>query len=202
MLFAATLGGAAQAQATADAPLAAAEGTDTQEPAEFGAPPAPTSYNPSGAYTPSWERPVFPEGGAPVFLDQPGRSPEPPASYLDQAYEARLRSSFLSAQGLKGPLEGGWTLRDAGGKQLYDLQLVDSASGVVDGAWRDLRRAGASDASGLIVGASRTGARFDLRFYSAATGSVTAALTATADGRWAGELMEQGRERAVYLQRN
>jgi hypothetical protein len=165
--------------------------------------PPPTSYNPSGAYTPSYERPVFPQWSTPVFIDQPGRTPEAPPSYVDQAYEARLRASFLSAQGLKGPLEGGWTLSDAGGARLFDLQLVDSAGGSVEGAWRDLRRPGAIDASGLIVGASRIGNRFNLRFYPQGYGEpVVATLTATADGRWSGELNENGQRRTVYLQRN
>jgi hypothetical protein len=209
MLLAAALSGAAQAQSTLQeappevlGPGAAAEGTDTEEPVETGEPPAPTSYNPSGAYTPSYERPVFPQWSSPVFVDQPGRTPDAPPSYIDRAYEARLRASFLSAQGLKGPLEGGWTLTDAGGAQLYDLQLVDSTGGTVDGAWRDLRRPGAIDASGLIVGASRIGAQLNLRFYSGAGGPVTATLTATGDGRWSGELTERGERRTVYLRRN
>lgn len=165
--------------------------------------PPPTSFNPSGAYTPSYERPVFPQWATPVFIDQPGRTPDAPPSYIDQAYEARLRASFLSAQGLKGPLEGGWTLADAGGSRLYDLQLVDSTGGMVDGAWRDLRRPGAIDASGLIVGASRIGSQFTLRFYPQGYGvPVTVTLTAAADGRWSGELNEQGERRTVYLQRN
>lgn len=197
--FAAALAGAAQAQTAGDP----REGTDTAEPVELGEPPPPpTSYNPSGAYTPGYQPPVFPQSGAPVFVDQPGRAPGGPASYLDQAYEARLRSSFLSAQGMKGPLEGGWTLMEAGGGRLYDLQLVDSAGGTVDGAWRDLRRAGALDASGLIVGASRVGSQFTLRFYAVAARPVSVVLTATADGRWSGELAEGGERRAVYLQRN
>ncbi|MFC3079338.1 hypothetical protein ACFODL_14665 [Phenylobacterium terrae] len=259
MLIAAALAGAAQAQTPEDeAPQAvqpgdAAQGTDTEEPGETGAPPAsidealapsvppptsynpsgayapslsapidpqtrlpvspygaagaysppPTSYNPSGAYTPSYERPVFPEWATPVFIDQPGRTPDAPASYIDKAYEARLRASFQSAQGLKGPLEGGWTLADSGGGRLYDLQLVDSTGGTVDGAWRDLRRPGAIDASGLIVGASRIGNQLTLRFYPQGYGEpVIATLTATADGRWSGELTEKGQRRTVYLQRN
>lgn len=165
--------------------------------------PPPTSYNPSGVYAPSYERPVFPQWGTPVFIDQPGRTPDAPPSHVDQAYEARLRASFLSAQGLKGPLEGGWTLTDAAGGRLYDLQLVDSTGGTVDGAWRDLRRPGAIDASGLIVGASRIGNQFNLRFYPQGSGGpVIANLTGTVDGRWSGEITENGERRTVYLQRN
>lgn len=215
-VLAAALAGAVQAQTPdAEAPAAvqpgdAAAGTDTEEPAETGEPPMgaeppappPTSYNPSGAYAPSYTRPVFPQLTTPVFIDQLGRTPDAPPSYIDQAYEARLRASFLSAQGLKGPLEGGWTLADAAGGRLYDLQLVDATGGMVDGAWRDLRRPGAIDASGLIVGASRIGSRFTLRFYAQGYGDpVTATLTAAGDGRWSGELVEKGDRRTVYLQR-
>lgn len=197
--LAAALAGAAQAQSAGE-PV---EGTDTEEPVERGEPPLPpTSYNPSGAYTPSYQRPVFPQWSSPVFIDQPVRTPGGPETYLDQAYEARLRASFLSAQGMKGPLEGGWTLAETGGAKLYGLQFVDSTGGTVDGAWRDLRRPGAIDASGLIVGASRVGSQFTLRFHSVTGGPVSATLTATADGRWSGELTEKGERRAVYLQRN
>lgn len=239
VLAAAALGGAAGAQTPdLDAPAAvqpgdAAEGTDTEEPAETGepataaptspsggyvpslsapidpqtrlpaSPPPPTSYNPSGAYAPSYERPVFPQWSTPVFIDQPGRTPDAPPSYIDRAYEARLRASFLSAQGMKGPLEGGWTLTDAAGGRLYGLQLVDSTGGTVDGAWRDLRRPGAINASGLIVGAARVGNQFTLRFYAQGYGEpVVATLSATADGRWSGELSEKGERRMVYLQRD
>ena len=67
----------------------------------------------------------------------------------DQAYDARLRSAMAAAQALRGPLEGGWIM-STNGQDLYALELIDR-SGVVEGAWRDLRRAGALDASGFIV---------------------------------------------------
>ena len=67
----------------------------------------------------------------------------------DQAYDARLRSAMAAAQALRGPLEGGWIM-SANGQDLYALELVDR-NGVVEGAWRDLRRAGALDASGFIA---------------------------------------------------
>jgi hypothetical protein len=161
----------------------------------------PTSYNPSGAYSPSWSQPEWTQPSTPVFLDQPGRTGAPP-SYADAAYESRLRSSFLSAQGMKGPLEGGWVITEPGGGSLYHLQLVDSAGGFIEGAWRDLRRPGAINASGLIVNAMRTGGLLNLRFYpEGQRDAVTATLTATADGGWSGELIEGGRRQSVVLKR-
>ena len=67
----------------------------------------------------------------------------------DQAYDARLRSAMAAAQALRGPLEGGWIM-STNGQDRYALELVDR-NGVVEGAWRDLRRAGALDASGFIA---------------------------------------------------
>lgn len=165
----------------------------------------PTSFNPSGVYAPPtfYERPVWPQNTTPVFIDQLGKSPEAPPSWAEAAYESRLRASFLSAQGMQGPLEGSWVIAATNGGQLYHLQLVDAFGGSIDGAWRDLRRPGAIDSSGLIVGAQRIGSQFTVRFYPpGAREAVVANLTATLDGRWTGELSEHGRRQSVVLRRN
>ena len=97
---------------------------------------------------------------APVHVDETGRNPDGPPTAADAAYDGRLRSSMASAQAYQGPMDGGWTLL-AGGRELYVFQLTDRA-GVVDGAWRDLRRPGALDASGFFdqVERSEAGLRF------------------------------------------
>ncbi|HQT53981.1 MAG TPA: hypothetical protein PKX06_10945, partial [Phenylobacterium sp.] len=90
-------------------------------------PPAytPPAYTPPPYVAPAPRRPRL---TAPVHIDEIGKTPEAPPTAVDLSYEARMRSSFNSAQGLQGPLDGAWTLR-AGGAELYDLQLVDSGSG-------------------------------------------------------------------------
>ena len=80
--------------------------------------------------------------------------------------------------------------------ELYALQLSDKGNGVVEGAWRDLRKPGALSASGFVDQVERVGDEMTLRF-----GPSIAVLQGTADGRWAGELAEGGRTRAVTLRR-
>ena len=133
----------------------------------------------------------------PVHVDETGRTPEGPPSVADLAYESRLRASSASAQGFQGPLDGGWTLAAAEG-ELIAFQLVDR-NGAVEGAWRDLRRKGALDASGFIDQVERVGGDVTFRF---AAGAKVAVLRAGDDGRWTGELIEAGRSRAVSLRRS
>lgn len=134
-----------------------------------------------------------PSSGRPVFIHETGRTPDGPASAADLAYDGRLRTSAASARGFQGPLEGGWTL-SAGGRDLFALQLVDRAGGV-EGAWRDLRRPGALDASGLVEPAERTGGDLVFRFAGAVL------VLRPAEGGWSGELTEAGRTEAARLLR-
>ena len=97
----------------------------------------------------------------------------------------------------QGPLDGGWTLAAAEGGDLYAFQLADRGNGVVEGAWRDLRKPGALSASGFVDQIDRVGGEMTLRLGP----SVVATLQASADGRWTGELAEDGRTRAVTLRR-
>jgi hypothetical protein len=130
--------------------------------------------------------------------------PEPPRPYIPPqegalsgvAYDSRIRASMVSAQGFQGPLDGGWTLMSPQGP-LYAFQLVDRGTGAVEGAWRDLRRPGALDASGFVDTVERLGGEVVLRF----DGGRVATLRSGGDGRWTGELDEAGGRRAVTLAR-
>ena len=59
-------------------------------------------------------------------------------------------------------MDGSWMLA-AAGQPLYAFQLTDR-NGAVEGAWRDLRRAGALDASGFFEVVERTGGGLTFRF--------------------------------------
>ncbi|ODT87295.1 hypothetical protein [Phenylobacterium sp. SCN 70-31] len=129
----------------------------------------------------------------PVFIHETGRSPGGPPTAEEIAYDARLKSSAAAIRAFQGPMEGAWTL-SAGGHELYLLQLVDR-DGWIDGAWRDPRRPGAPEASGLIVDVPR-GAELTLRF---ADDSI--AVLHPSGGHWTGRLTEAGRSQAVTLSR-
>lgn len=117
------------------------------------------------------------------------------AMSVEQAYELRVKGSIAAAQGLQGPLDGGWMLRGADGAALYSLQIVDPAGGYgpVEGAWRDLRRPGAVGSTGLIDSIERTydgGAA--VRFMARPGVGSTLALSVGPDGAWTGRLTEDG----------
>ena len=131
---------------------------------------------------------------APVHIEETGRSPEGPPTAADLAYDNRLRASLAATRSFQGPMDGGWTL-SAGGRDLYVFQLTDR-NGAVEGAWRDPRRPGALDASGIIDQIERTEAGLILRI---ADRLVT--LRADVEGRWTGDLSEAGRREAVILHR-
>ena len=112
----------------------------------------------------------------------------------DQAYDARLRSAMAAAQALRGPLEGGWIV-SANGQDLYALELVDR-NGMVEGAWRDLRRIGALDASGFIAPAEWADGRLTLQL-----GARRVSLGLDRDGSWRGVLQPAAGAQEVSLRR-
>lgn len=138
----------------------------------------------------------------PVYVDEVGRTPDGPPTASDRRYEERVRASFASAQGMQGPLDGHWTL-SAAGEQLYALQLVDKHGSALEGAWRDVRRTGATEGSGFLSEIERSGATLTFTFRPRVGGpAMTATLSAADDGRWTGQLSDGTRTRAVEMKRN
>lgn len=168
-------------------------------------PPAPAyPYNPAPAYVPppppAPKRPLL---SRPVNIDEHDKTPEAPLNPVERSYENRLRSSFASAQGMQGPLDGAWALRSRGGQTLYALQLVDKGLSQLEGAWRDPRRKGATEASGFLSDIYRSGAQLTLSFYPRpGAGAAVVTLNASSGGEWSGELSEGGDRTAVTLRRD
>ena len=139
--------------------------------------------------------------GAPVLIDEPGKTPDAPPALRDMAYDSRIRASFAAAEGFQGPLDGGWTLAADDGQGLYALQLVDKRDRLA-GVWRDLRRKGAIDASGLVDDIQRQGSDLTLRFAAQPGGATSVAtLHGAAEGGWSGAFSEGGKSRQVTLKR-
>lgn len=176
---------------------------DADEPDAAGQPraaepePAPLPSLPAT----SGPRSSPPQLGAPVHIDETGRSSGAPPTVRDLAYDSRIRSSFASAEGFQGPLDGRWTLSAVGSGDLYSLQLVDRRDRL-EGAWLDLRRKGSMGSSGLVEDIRRAGSELTVRF-TPTPGAPTAVATlhGAAGGRWTGDLIEGGQSRAVVLQR-
>ena len=177
---------------------------DEDEPDTASAPRTPPEPEPTIAplpggapYTPA----PRPHLDAPVLVEQTGKTPDAPPTPRDMAYDSRIRSSFASAQSFQGALDGGWTL-SADGQDLYALQLVDRRDRL-EGVWRDVRRKGSLNASGLVDDIQRQGPDVTLRFTPTPGAPTTVAtLHGGADGRWSGELAEGGGRRAVTLRRS
>jgi len=164
------------------------------------APPPPTpaaaAPSPPVTYVP---RPTT--LGEPTHLEETGKAPDGPPSPSDLYFESRVRASFAAAQGMQGPLDGRWVVRSIGA-DLFVLQLVDKNQGMVEGAWRDLRRKGATDASGFIEQVQRTGGELTIRIRPRpGDDPVQMSLHPLGDG-WTGELIERGERRVVSLKRN
>jgi hypothetical protein len=137
---------------------------------------------------------------APVHIDDASKTPDSPLGLRDMAYDSRIRASFASAQSFQGPLDGGWML-SAGSQNLYALQLVDRRDRL-EGVWRDIRRKGALNSSGMVGSLRREGAQLTLSFTPTPGGSTTVAvLHDGGNGQWTGELAEGGGRRPVVLRR-
>jgi len=141
-----------------------------------------------------------PRLSAPVRLEETGKTPDSPPTVRDMAYDNRIRSSFASAEGFQGPLDGGWTM-SAGRQDLYALQIVDRRDRL-EGVWRDVRRKGALNASGLVDEMERQGSELILRFTALAGAPTTVVVLHDGGaGHWTGELTERGQTRPVNLRR-
>jgi hypothetical protein len=141
-----------------------------------------------------------PRLSAPVRIEETGKTPDGPPGLRDMAYDTRIRSSFASATSFQGPLEGGWML-SSDGRDLYALQLVDRRDRL-EGVWRDVRRKGSLNASGLVDDMQRQGGEVTLRF-TPTPGAPTAVATLhdASNGVWTGQLTEGGARHSVTLRR-
>ena len=219
-LLALAAASAAQAQDVVDPIGSILDQVDEETAEALGAPPpsapapapaAPAApaypYSPPAA-APSYAPPAPPAPrrpllSAPVTIDEYDKTPEAPLNAAELGYESRLRSSFASAQGMQGPMDGAWVLRARSGEMLYSFLLVDKGGGTLEGAWRDPRRRGTPEASGFLVDIQRVGAQVTASFYPRPGGGVaTLMLNPGPGGEWSGDLLE-GRDRtAVTLRRN
>ena len=96
-------------------------------------------------------RPQHRAGARPARLsiDDKTVAPDGPLREPDVNYQNRVLSNFQASQGRQGPFDGRWTVSGSAG-DMFVLQLTDPGEGGrIEGAWRDVRRAGGGR-SGLI----------------------------------------------------
>jgi len=115
---------------------------------------------------------------------------------------ARLREAARAAEGLQGPLDGGWTLVSRGGARLYDFQIAQpSSSAPARGAWRDLRRPSVAGDIGVIDTLEDRACRLDISFVPALGEAPVAISLRCAKGLWSGEMRAAAEVTNVELRR-
>jgi len=130
---------------------------------------------------------------APPLVPSPAQAPTArPYVSSDSAVSDSVLSALTQAISRQGPLDGGWVIAEAGGGPLYHLQITDTPSGALEGAWRDLTTPpGAVTANGFLSDLRRDEAGLTVSF-AVKDGVVTAAMKPQAGGGYAGELTAPG----------
>ncbi|SFK50218.1 hypothetical protein [Caulobacter sp. UNC279MFTsu5.1] len=206
---------AAPAGPTAVPVVAAPPAPDTAVSADQAVDPLADLIAQSGPQTTD-EEDAAPQAPAPphrpTVLPIPGPDPDelpghaiPQGGYVPmaEAYDLRVKSSIVAAQGLQGPLDGGWAIDGPGGTALYTLQVVDKVGGgdALEGAWRDMRRTGQVGSTGLIDVIDRSSSGFLARFSPRPGQQAALELTSRGDGSWTGKLSENGTETPITAHR-
>lgn len=139
----------------------------------------------------------------PVQIDELGVTSELPLNPVALGYDARVRASSDAAEGLQGPLDGGWVVTGADGRDLIVLQLVDpgDGSGRLEGAWRDLVTPDGIEPVGLIDSLDRGVADLVIRFRPRGAGGVVLQVRPDARGDWSGQMFDNGLAVAVTMRR-
>ena len=196
---------AAASQANDESAAENADG-DAEDPGETAGAalePGPPASSAPPPYLPPPPASRLPQLDRPVMVDELTRTPEAPPTAVEQAYESRIRGGFNAAQGLQGPLDGGWVLRGPDGRTLYGLQLVDKGTGAIllEGAWRSMKPG--QGQVGLVDSISRTATGgVDIRFTPRGAREASVLQLEPSGSGWSGTLWEAGANRAVTLRRN
>lgn len=130
---------------------------------------------------------------APVTVESYRRSYEHAPSRSDNAYDAGVETAERTMDARMGPLDGRWHLKDAEGRTLMTVSLMDQGvSKPLEGAYRT---ADAQADVEPLTGVERSAGALVLEM---AGGRV--ALSPSGEG-WTGTLVQGGRDRAVTLVR-
>ena len=123
---------------------------------------------------------------APVTVDAYRGTYEVTPTDAETAYEQGLASAEIRTDQTAGPLDGYWRARDAEGRPLFDLVLLDPGGGTAEGGWHSASGGGAAVSENGVLTLEDGGGT----------------LTLDADGSgWRGQWTAQGRTRAVTLSR-
>ena len=122
---------------------------------------------------------------APVTVGAYGGAYELPPTELELAYQAGVASAEARADQSAGPLDGLWRVRDAAGRALYEIVLLDPGVGPAEGGWRGSGDSGAAVTDGHSL---------------TLEGAGVIALERSGSG-WRGQMTRGGQTVAVTLSR-
>jgi len=136
---------------------------------------------------------------APVAVDDYRHSYEVTRGDADVDYDQNVTQAELDYDARMGPLDGRWTVRDADGRDVLQLALVDMGDDrMVEGAW--MRRAEPGSAGDIEpIEAVRRDLVGRVSIWLGSEGSLT--LSPTTDGGWAGVLQTARGTQPVSVRR-
>lgn len=141
----------------------------------------------------------------PVKVEAYHRSYEGPRGSEEASYDAGVTRAYQAEQALRGRLEGMWIVSAAAdGAPLLSLVISDPGrpNAPPGGAWRDLSRDQAPDASGLIDQVVEEGPEVILQIrLRPGAAPTTLRLILSADGRWRGLMQGGGASKPVVMDR-
>ena len=126
---------------------------------------------------------------------------------------AAIREAYINAENQQGPLDGRWRLSTTQGVAIFAFVFADTGGAPsprastpsnpdIEGAWRDLGREGAADASGLLADVRHVADGVEIHFYSpGASGAVMVTLHRGEGGVWSGVLVQAGGSTPVTMTR-
>lgn len=181
------------------ASIAAQEGAVAYRASELYAPPVVRPFEPPSNFGRVVEegdgrgdprrRPLI----APVAVESYSRSYEYAPSTADAAYDQGVDNAERAMDSRMGPLDGVWKVRDAGGRLVMRIALMDRGEArPLEGAFQ---KADAAAELAPFTTIERAGDRVAFGFEN---GRIE--MTATPEG-WTGRLVEGDRERTVSLTR-
>jgi hypothetical protein len=140
----------------------------------IGQAPAAAPVAPPVQATPVPPTPAAQAAPTPASPALPSEEDGPPASNAQAGVgETQIRANYQMAEATRGALDGRWRLAQADGQVIYIFQFSDSGgapdprattpmSPQVEGAWQDLRRPDALNATGMFETVRRDGATLSI----------------------------------------
>jgi hypothetical protein len=158
-------------------------------------------------------QPASPPPASPAPAAASSDEDGPPASNAQAGVgESQIRASFQMAEATRGALDGRWRLAGADGGALYLFQFSDSGGAPdprattpmapqVEGAWQDLRRPNALNATGMFETVRRDGSRLSIVLDEGDPPRTETITLQPVGSAWSGEFVDGAARTPVTMTR-